>query len=259
MLFGFIFASVIYHSITKPITIPIKEVDGVPAIEMCIGEPPICLRTFLYFSSCVSFIPDIVLGKTNEQYYDPVNSNTCNIISSSDTLYYYDLIKSKIKGRIIEDLITLQNNSIVSIRFIYGSIDFYLNKKEAILGICFSPMENSYYYSFLQRQKTENSIVMLDSKTFSIEVKPHFNDKHFGYCKLYVYDSSENQRKSNESWECELQGVGIGKVFEQNSVKNFGIKKIKFENGIKNTIVPKTLYIFLNLFFLKIYSQMKNA
>ena len=106
--------------------------DGVPAIDMCIGEPPICLRTFLYFSSCVSFILDIVLGKTNEQYYDPVNSNTCNIISSSDTLYYYDLIKSKIKGRIIEDLITLQNNSIVSIRFIYGSIDFYLNRKEAI-------------------------------------------------------------------------------------------------------------------------------
>ena len=39
-------------------------------------------------------------------------------------------------------------------------------------------------------------------------------------------------------------------MFEQNSVKNFGIKKIKFENGIKNTIVPKNIiHFFKSLFF----------
>ena len=248
-----------------------SKLEGRTVINLCLGTPPQCFNLIIQTNSFYIWVIDSKHDKipsTNKFDMDKSESLIKNMTMT--TLKYYH---RKVEGFLGKDILTIGKKKIPNIDFLIATeIDF--EDIDGMIGFGYTPNTNDKRYSILEQlhnlkiiphkvftQKYNN---LTDGDIFIGEIPEKIikDYKHYGRCDA-LDKIKDGKRYKNKNWQCEINGIYIGKEYSSDKVNPIVNQKLSFLSYRKRTFVPFTLFekirdlIFINLISNKKCTQEK--
>ena len=238
-----------------------SKLEGRTVINLCLGTPPQCFNLIIQTNSFFIWVIDSKQEKipsTNKFNMDKSDTLIKNMTMT--TLKYYH---RKVEGLLGKDTLTIGNKKISNIDFLIATeIDF--EDIDGMIGFGYTPNTNEKRYSFLEQlhnlkiiphkvfTQKYNNLTEGDIFIGEIPEKIIKDYKHYGRCEA-LDKIKDGKRYKNKNWQCEINGIYIGKEYSNDKVSTLTNQKLSFLSYRKRTFVPLTLFekirdlIFSNL------------
>jgi hypothetical protein len=227
-----------------------SKLEGRTVINLCLGTPPQCFNLIIQTNSFFIWVIDSKQEKipsTNKFNMDKSDTLIKNMTMT--TLKYYH---RKVEGLLGKDTLTIGNKKISNIDFLIATeIDF--EDIDGMIGFGYTPNTNEKRYSFLEQlhnlkiiphkvfTQKYNNLTEGDIFIGEIPEKIIKDYKHYGRCEA-LDKIKDGKRYKNKNWQCEINGIFIGKEYSSNIVTPLTNQKLSFLSYRKRTFVPFHLF-----------------
>lgn len=238
-----------------------SKLEGRTVINLCLGTPPQCFNLIIQTNSFFIWVIDSKQEKipsTNKFNMDKSDTLIKNMTMT--TLKYYH---RKVEGLLGKDTLTIGNKKISNIDFLIATESDF-EDIDGMIGFGYTPNTNEKRYSFLEQlhnlkiiphkvfTQKYNNLTEGDIFIGEIPEKIIKDYKHYGRCEA-LDKIKDGKRYKNKNWQCEINGIYIGKEYSNDKVSTLTNQKLSFLSYRKRTFVPLTLFekirdlIFSNL------------
>ena len=227
-----------------------SKIDARATVQLCLGTEPQCFKLVIQTNSFFIWVPDSKSKTIKSDNKFDINKSTSLIKNMTMiTLKYY---RRKVFGFLGKDVLSIGNKKIPNIDFLISTENDF-EDIDGMIGLGYTPNSGEKRYSILEQL---HNLKIIPHKVFSqryltdtegdlffgeIPDKIIKDYKHYGRCDA-LDKIKDGKRYKNKNWQCEINGIFIGKEYSSNIVTPLTNQKLSFLSYRKRTFVPFHLF-----------------